>query len=309
MRHTWILGLLLALFIRTPAGAQFDSGNFEHNVIPGLLLPLPLMASDHFSPLHSDIMRLRGPVAEARLAISQKNRNDAPDADWRVSEGGELLYQFDEHGCATTVQSGESFRSELKTTYRTINGKQAPAGITGKTRAEAAEPTEHTAIYTYDDTGRLVLVSTADKGAASGCAFEYTDDGLPRQVILTKRLEGESDVWIYNTDGRLIEMTTIPETPRRMTITWLSSTQFELHQGPASQPVLMGQGTLDEHGSLLLWSFRPPLRGPNLIGFRNEITYDERGNWTRIISYTEAEPGEENPSRPIVKYERTITYR
>lgn len=308
MRHTWIVGLLLALLIRTPADAQVGDGNVEHNILPGMQLALSFMASDTFTPLHRDAMRLRGPVAEVRITVHQKPEHGGPDAEWTSREVGETLMRFDEHGCLTALRQGDLLNAKCTTEYRAINGKQLPANHTASMKYGETGEINRTFIFTYDEAGRLALVSSADKNDQSGAAYEYADDGTPRQAIFTKPFD-EPDAYIYNKDGRLIEMTTIPETARRMTVTWLSPTQFELHQGPADHPVLMGKGTLDEHGALLHWSFRPPMRGPNMIGFRNEITYDDHGNWTQLISYTEAEPGEEKPSRPVIKHARQITYR
>jgi len=309
MRHTWILGLLLALLMSAPTGAQVSSSNVEHNIVPGMMLALPFMASDTFTPLHRDAMRLRGPVAEVRVTTYQKPELEGPDADWTARESGETLMLFDERGCLTTLRQGEVLSVRCTSEYRTIKGAQLPVSHTMSRTGGEGDEINKVLLFSYDEAGRLALVSAADKSDPSGTAFEYADDGAPRQAIFTRPFEDESDAFVYNKDGRLIEMTTIPETPRRMTITWLSPTQFELHQGPADHPVLMGKGTIDEHGSLLEWTFRPPMRGPNMVHFRNEITYDERGNWTQLVTYTEAEPGEVKPSRPVVKHVRTITYR
>ncbi len=309
MRQTRIFGLLLALLISAPAGAQISTSNYEHNIVPGMMLALPFMASDTFTPLHRDAMRLRGPVAEVRFTVYMKPELEGPDADWTAGESGETLMLFDEHGCLTSLRQGKSLSIRVTSEYRTINGVQVPASHTmSSTRGEGGEISK-VSLFSYDQAGRLALISSADKSDTSGTAFEHADDGTPRQAIFTRPFEDESDAFVYNKDGRLIEMTTIPETPRRMTITWLSPTQFELHQGRADHPVLMGKGTLDDRGSLLNWTFRPPMRGPDMVRFRNEIIYDKHGNWTQIVSYTEAKPGEEQPSMPVVKYVRTITYR
>jgi len=308
MRQAHLVGLVFILLACLAQSARAQAV-VEHALVPPMDFAVAFFADDARSQTDAAGFRLKGPVANVRTTKFEPIATDGETVEWTA--GPEVVLTFDEAGSLLTRHEGQTLASESTPEYRDVDGARRRIGqimTTAQHRGDTPVRTIKTT-YTYDASGRIVMSTVDADDQAIGVSYEYDDQGRLVEVVIDDG-SGTSQISRYNEAGRLTRICTSPDsTARRITVNWPSPTRFELRQGPDENPTNMGEGTLDDHGALLHWSFRPPMRGPNMIQFRNEITYDQHGNWTQLVSYTEAKPGEVQPSKPVVKYVRTITYR
>lgn len=298
------LALLIQLVLVRPTNAQISPDiNFEHAVVPGYPSNIQFFAAPLFASNDIGTLRLQGSVSVVKSEVFQADEGAEDVPAWLPQGGG--TFEFDVHGNLAKIVGIESDAAEQPTPmivtneYEQVNGVERRTSQNVTLSLMGAEHAMKTT-FTYDDNGRRTSV------VGQGGEVHYAHDDEGNASSCTKKIAGEEQTYHFDKEGRL----TIPAgDPSGSAIEWKSPTEFEMYVMKGDERYVQCRGSLDEHGALLNWSFRAIASDPPLVNARNEITYDEKGNWTEIVTYVEAQPGEEKPSRPILKYKRTITYR
>lgn len=303
--HIRLLAILAAvLSLCQVANSQFPTeGILEHSLYLGMPAVVPFYADPVFAKCDAETLRLKGPVAKVLMTVqTHEGPADAAEPVPTVT----MDFDVERNITRCTFFDGGSTVCRIANEYSEPRGSRLMTARTVTLEAEkiASERIEHI----FDDSGQLVRRSGTLMEPKTIINLEY-DAGRPIRALADTSTGDPPHILTFDEKGRLIERAEGKDGQSKLTIIWLAERQFEVHSVHADVKKLEGKGTLDEHGSLFEWSWQAMTVEPRLVRFRNEITYDDHANWTKLVTYVEAAPGEDRPSSTFLTATRQITYR